>query len=55
MVALMNRCVHWWMSLFGVRKAQVVANSGKLPLLGTELLAKRKLLIDYAAGVVSLS
>ena len=29
---------------------QVIGNSGKLPLLGTELLAKRKLLIDYMAG-----
>lgn len=38
-----------------VVQAQVIANNGKLPLLGTELLAKRKLLIDYVAGVVSLS
>jgi len=37
-----------------VTRAQVVGNNGKLPLLGTELLAKRKLLIDYAAGVVSI-
>jgi clan AA aspartic protease len=37
-----------------VRCAQVIGNNGKLPLLGTELLAKRKLLIDYAAGVVSV-
>jgi clan AA aspartic protease len=34
--------------------AQVIGNNGKLPLLGTELLAKRKLLIDYPAGVVSI-
>ncbi|MFO0968146.1 MAG: clan AA aspartic protease [Gemmataceae bacterium] len=38
-----------------VRQAQVIANDGKLPLLGTELLAKRKLLIDYGAGLVSIS
>jgi clan AA aspartic protease len=35
--------------------AHVVGNAGKHPLLGTELLWKRKLLIDYAAGIVSLS
>jgi clan AA aspartic protease len=34
-----------------VKRAQVIGNNGKLPLLGTELLAKRKLLIDYAACV----
>ena len=34
--------------------AQVIGNNGKLPLLGTELLAGRKLLIDYEAGVVSI-
>jgi hypothetical protein len=33
----------------------VIGNVGKLPLLGTELLAKRKLLIDYVAGIVSIS
>lgn len=38
-----------------VVRAQVIGNTGKLPLLGTELLAKRKLVIDYAAGVVSIS
>ena len=27
--------------------AQVIANEGKLPLLGTELLADRKLVVDY--------
>ena len=32
--------------------AQVIGNNGKLPLLGTELLAKRKLLIDYIASIV---
>jgi clan AA aspartic protease len=38
-----------------VRPAQVIGNTGKLPLLGTGLLAKRILLIDYMAGVVSIS
>ena len=38
-----------------VQRAQVIGNTGKLPLLGTELLAKRKLLIDYAASFVSIS
>jgi clan AA aspartic protease len=37
-----------------IKRAQVIGNSGKMPLLGTELLAKRKLLIDYVAGVVSI-
>jgi clan AA aspartic protease len=34
--------------------AQVIGNSGTLPLLGTELLKKRRLLIDYEIGVVSI-
>jgi clan AA aspartic protease len=38
-----------------VLSGQVIGNNGKLPLLGTELLATRKLLIDYIAGVVSIS
>jgi clan AA aspartic protease len=38
-----------------VLPAQVIGNNGKLPLLGTELLAKRKLLIDYISGVVSIT
>jgi clan AA aspartic protease len=37
-----------------VTKAQVIGNTGRMPLLGTELLAKRKLLIDYNVGVVSI-
>jgi predicted aspartyl protease len=37
-----------------VLPAQVIGNIGKLPLLGTELLAQRKLLIDNVAGVVSI-
>jgi hypothetical protein len=35
--------------------AQVIANEGKLPLLGTELLANRKLVVDYSEGSVSVS
>ena len=35
--------------------AQVIANEGKLPLLGTELLANRRLVVDYANGSISLS
>ena len=35
--------------------AQVIANEGKLPLLGTELLANRRLVVDYANGNVSLN
>jgi len=38
-----------------IAPAQVIGNNGKLPLLGTELLVKRKLLIDYVTGVVSIS
>jgi predicted aspartyl protease len=34
--------------------AQVIANEGKLPLLGTELLAGRLLQIDYAKRRVSV-
>ena len=34
--------------------AQVVANDGKLPLIGTELLANRVLHIDYASRRLSL-
>jgi clan AA aspartic protease len=45
-----------WVEWFGeLVRAQVVGNNGKLPLLGTELLANRKLLIDYAARFVSIS
>jgi clan AA aspartic protease len=43
--------VEWFGNLL---PAQVIGNNGKLPLLGTELLATRKLLIDYVAGVVSI-
>jgi hypothetical protein len=36
------------------RPITVIGKPRKLPLLGTELLKKRKLLIDYLAGVVSI-
>ena len=35
--------------------AQVIANDGKLPLLGTELLANHRLLVDYKDKIVSIS
>jgi clan AA aspartic protease len=38
-----------------VLPAQVIGNNAKMPLLGTELLKKTKLLIDYIAGVVAIS
>jgi clan AA aspartic protease len=36
-------------------RTQVVANDGQFPLLGTMLLAGRKLIVDYAAKTVVLS
>ncbi len=35
--------------------AQVIANEGKLPLLGTEFLANRKLIVDYLNRTLSIS
>ena len=35
--------------------AQVIANEGSLPLLGTEMLADRVLLVDYSRKQLSLS
>jgi clan AA aspartic protease len=35
--------------------AQVIANDGRLPLLGTELLADRNLLVNYPQRIVSLA
>ncbi len=35
--------------------AQVIANDGKLPLLGTELLSNRNLHIDYANRRLTLN
>ena len=44
--------VDWFGELI---RAQVIANAGKLPLLGTELLSKRKLLIDYDVGILTIT
>ena len=46
-------CYVNWMD--NVVAAQAIANEGKLPLLGTELLAGYKLKVDYATGSVSVS
>lgn len=44
-----------YLDWFGkVYRTQVVANDGKFPLLGTMLLADRKLLIDYTTKSVVL-
>lgn len=45
-------CYMKWFDM--VIAAQVVANDGRLPLLGTEMLANRILLIDYANRRLSL-
>ena len=34
--------------------AQVIANDGKLPLLGTELLAHHQLFVDYQKKIVTI-
>jgi clan AA aspartic protease len=39
----------------GIVRAQVIANDGKLPLLGTELLANHRLLVDYQHKNVTIS
>jgi clan AA aspartic protease len=45
-----------YLDWFGkVYRTQVVANDGQFPLLGTMLLADRKLVIDYTAKSVVLS
>lgn len=45
----------YYVEWFGeILPAQVIGNTGRTPLLGTELLAKRVLLVDYPAGVVSI-
>jgi clan AA aspartic protease len=44
--------LHW---VGKVYRTQVVANDGEFPLLGTILLAARKLVIDYASKSVVLS
>lgn len=38
----------------GTYRTQAVATDGAYPLLGTQLLAGRRLTIDYAAGTVEL-
>jgi clan AA aspartic protease len=38
----------------GTYRTQAVATDGADPLLGTQLLAERRLTIDYAAGTVEL-
>ena len=43
--------VEWFDDLY---RTQVVANDGEFPLLGTLLLAGRKLTIDYRAKIVVL-
>lgn len=44
-----------WIDWFGkTYRTQVVENDGHFPLLGTVLLASRKLLIDYESNTVSL-
>ena len=39
----------------GTYQTQVVAGDAALPLLGTQLLAGRRLIIDYAVGTVELT
>lgn len=39
----------------GTYRTQAVATDGAYPLLGTQLLAGRRLVIDYAAGTVELT
>lgn len=47
---VMLQSFHCEINWFGERvSAQVIANEGRLPLLGTELLDQRRLVIDYAA------
>jgi hypothetical protein len=43
--------VDWFGTLI---EAQVIANQGKLPLLGTELLAGHRFVIDYMERAVVL-
>jgi clan AA aspartic protease len=38
-----------------ILRAQVIANDGKLPLLGTELLSNHRLLVDYQDKSVTIS
>ena len=45
-----------YLDWFGsVYRTQAVATDGAFPLLGTQLLAGRRLTVDYAAGTVELT
>lgn len=44
--------LEWFGSTY---RTQVMATDGAYPLLGTQLLAGRRLVIDYAAGTVELT
>jgi hypothetical protein len=40
--------IHGYIDWFGEEYSiQVVANEGRIPLLGTQLLDRRKLIVDY--------
>ena len=43
--------VDWFGEILAV---QVIANNGKLPLLGTEFLANHRLVVDYIENTVSI-
>ncbi|MEZ6099465.1 MAG: hypothetical protein R3E01_10875 [Pirellulaceae bacterium] len=44
-----------YLDWFGTEyRTQVIANDGQFPLLGTMLLAKRRLLVDYSKRALSL-
>ena len=45
-------CIDWF---GGTYKTQVVATDAAHPLLGTQLLAGRRLVVDYAVGTVELT
>src|SRR5690349_4902204 len=51
-VELFGCCLDWFGSVY---QAQVVAGDAAHPLLGAQLLAGRRLVIDYAAGTVELT
>jgi hypothetical protein len=51
----MNCCGRASIAWFGkIVDAQLIANDGKLPLLGTELLADRQLLVNYRDKIVTI-
>lgn len=51
-VELFGCCLDWFGSTY---QTQVVASDAALPLLGTQLMAGRRLVIDYAAGTAELA